>query len=73
MQIVDYIIGSDSMEKDRCNIFKILFICSLFIIGVLSLILVTLNHEKCNCIKGKASKIFDDMGNLIGEFSFRKR
>lgn len=61
------------MEKNCCNIFKILFVCSLFIIGVLSLMLILLNCKKCNCIKGKASKVFNDMGELIGEFNFKKR
>lgn len=61
------------MEGDRCGIFKILFICSLFIIGALSLTLMLLNCKKCECIKGKANKIFNDMGELIGEFKFIKK
>ena len=61
------------MERDCCNIFKFLFICSLFIIGALSLTLMILNCKKCNCIKGKASKVFNDMGELIGQFNFTKK
>lgn len=61
------------MEEDRCGLFKILFICSLFIIGALSLTLMLLNCKKCEFIKGKANKIFNDMGELIGEFKFIKK
>ncbi len=61
------------MGKDCCNIFKIVFLCLLSIIGILSLIFIILNCRKCKCIKGKASQVFNDMGDLIGELSFKRK
>ena len=60
------------MGTDCCRILKILGLCLTLIMlgGVIFFGL-------CGCrkgkgIKGKASRVFNDMGELIGEFSFKK-
>ena len=59
------------METNCCNILKIIGAVLLFLSGAF-LVFSLLNYKKCRCIKGKAHKIFDDMGEFIGEFNFKR-
>jgi len=61
------------MESKDCGILKFLMIAVLFVVGVSILLFSMINCRKCRCIKGKANKVFDDMGELIGEFNFIKK
>jgi len=61
------------MCSQDCKLSKILGIVVLFVVGVSILLFSMISCKKCRGIKGKAHKVFDDMGELIGEFNFIKK
>jgi len=60
------------METDCYKMLKILGL--FFILMMLGVVIFfgICGCKKCSGIKGKANKVFNDMGELIGEFSFKK-
>ena len=59
--------------KDCCKLIKIvsfaILVCTL-LAGVIYFLFKNCNQIKCRRIKNKASKVFNEMGELIGEFNY---
>lgn len=59
--------------KDCCKLIKIMsfavLACTL-LAGVIYFLFKNCNQIKCRRIKNKASKVFNEMGELIGEFNY---
>lgn len=60
------------MEMDCCKILRIFGLFFLLMILGVILFFGACGCKKCDGIKGKANKVFNDMGELIGEFNFKK-
>lgn len=58
------------MCEKNCNWLKILCLSVMFVVGISALIFSIIRCDKCRRINGKAHKVFNDMGELIGEFNF---
>ena len=59
--------------KDCCKLFKIVVSITLMcilLVGIIYFIFKNCNQIKCRRIKNKASKVFNEMGELIGEFNY---
>ena len=59
--------------KDVCNLVKIIGILfSIFaVIGVVFyFVFCKFGCKRCACVKNKANKVFNEMGELIGEITY---
>ena len=59
--------------KDCFKIWKIvgsvILMCTL-LAGIIYFVFINCNKIGCRRIKNKASKVFNDMGEIIGEFTY---
>ena len=71
--IVKNIIYEVIVLKDCCKVWKIamsiVLLCTL-LAGVIYFVFMNCNQIGCKRIKNKANKVFNEMGELIGEFTY---